>query len=720
MRSPAAILAPLFLLPLVAGSSLSQSILPGAKREFDPLGANLSAPKVRQAAGDAEDAMTRRQRISDFDLPPDFAKRTSHRDTIDAYAQKHHVVAGEAPAVARPPTPRRKGNDRFVRMLSGPTSEPILRYRLSQERRILPLRGFRAPILEATSAAIPVGLTGTSLNAAQLKAAEIITRRLAHDGLLATLAEVVRLLGPERFLADAQAGLEELVELGFPVDWLSYFTLDREGAAGEVELTWALARRLTEGRSLQDLKAELDGAHFQFRNSARGFRAATETGEHEIGWIRMQVEGGYEGGIIPGDSLDVTAQMVAAMPEADFLLSIREDLANNLHWLAQHCWPLKRTNQVTIVSEKFDISPWSQDNGKAGLIESADPSDAVHATLVPRYASQGEDASLFMPGDSYLADGLRSAGHAVVQSPLLFQGGNLLIVRDPAANRRILLMSEAEIYRNRALGLTFDQVLEAFRVEFGVDQCVVLPIVSHHLDFDVSVRVLDGRLIAFVNDPREAARMILDIGLAALEARGGLAPALVKAAHDHRRQGREALAIQMLAGALYGKSDSGSRHPLALAKVFAADRSDSAVGNFQCFLAALDMLTCLVLTEDNLPSDAPSRQYFLALKDLDSSRQTQAALLRKLGWEVVPIPSLPDMYRTINYLNGVHDRARYLMPAYGGFYSGLDQAAANAFKKALGAKVSVMPVFTAALQRNHGAVHCVASVYPRRGSDPPQ
>src|SRR5690606_21986900 len=127
----------------------------------------------------------------------------------------------------------------------------------------------------------------------------------------------------------------------------------------------------------------------------------------------------------------------------------------------------------------------------------------------------GEGRPVYLPGDSYLMDGLRSSGHRVLHSSLLFQGGNLLAVRDPRSKRRILLLGEGEVLRNMGLGLSREQVLEAFTRELGVDQCVVLPAVSYHLDFDVTVRAAGSDLIAFVNDPVAAVRQILVPGIRA-------------------------------------------------------------------------------------------------------------------------------------------------------------------------------------------------------------
>lgn len=678
-----------------------------------PANLPLIAP---HAAARLENPESRKDLIAALNLPADFVRRTGHRLTFDQYAQRFHAVAGNTSPIGRPPVARRQGDERFVKLLPPQTPEPVLKYRLAQERRGLTLRGFRAPILEAADKSVPEALSSDGLSQEQQKAAEFIARRLAHDGLIATLVEAVVILGPQKLLAKPAAAAEALSDLGFPVDWLRSFELSDHPSGKEADWVLHVARQLSNGQSVDKLKTELEKVRFQFQRSSPAFRVAPENGETEIGLVRMQVEGGYVGGIVPGDSLDVTAQIVAALPGADFQVTIQQNFATNLLWLAQHCWPLKRTDQLTILAESCDVSPWPQDNGKAGFVDLHSSGAVALATLVPRYASQGEDVSLFMPGDSYLMDGLRSTGHSVVQSPLLFQGGNLLAVHDPVANRRVLLISEAEIYRNTALGLTRDQVLEAFRQEFGVDACVTLPVVSHHLDFDVSVRTHRGQVLAFVNDPQTAVRLILERGLAALEVNRNLRADDAQTARASLREGKSLEFAQALSTALQRYLNPERQYSRSLTKAFATDRNDSAAGNFQCFLAASDILWSAALTESRMPSDELARNYFVALRELEEARQTQIRELTKLGWKVMPIPSLPDMYRTINYVNGLQDRTRYLMPAYGGFYSFLDAAAMSAFKQALGSEVSIVPIFTAASQRNHGAVHCAASAYPRQTS----
>src|SRR5262249_6393379 len=155
-------------------------------------------------------------------------------------------------------------------------------------------------------------------------------------------------------------------------------------------------------------------------------------------------------------------------------------------------WPAP--GRITIAAGPTPVSQWAQDNGKSGEV-SGEP-----VTLIARYASRAEESSVLVPGDTFVAESLQSAGLRVAQSPLLVQGGNLYAASGPASGERVLLIGEAEVCRNVSLGLARDQVIEAFRVEFGVDRCVVLPAVSFHIDFELTIRAHEGRLLAFVND----------------------------------------------------------------------------------------------------------------------------------------------------------------------------------------------------------------------------
>ena len=86
--------------------------------------------------------------------------------------------------------------------------------------------------------------------------------------------------------------------------------------------------------------------------------------------------------------------------------------------------------------------------------------------------------------------------------------------------------------------------------------------------------------------------------------------------------------------------------------------------------------------------------------------------VRTSGLEIVLVPSLPQGSRGIDYLNGVHDPGRYLMPAWGGLFEPLDRAAEDAFRRGFGPGIDVLPILASESQRRGGALHCSISVLP--------
>ncbi|MBI3192544.1 MAG: agmatine deiminase family protein, partial [Pedosphaera parvula] len=146
--------------------------------------------------------------------------------------------------------------------------------------------------------------------------------------------------------------------------------------------------------------------------------------------------------------------------------------------------------------------------------------------------------------------------------------------------------------------------------------------------------------------------------------------------------------------------------------------TDGPVPNLQRFLTAMDLLAGTALLGPKAPSDTFTRQYFAALRAVLEAHQSFQERLQKLGWTIVPVPSMPDLYQSVNYLNGLQDRTRYLMPALGGFYTPVDDAAAATFQKALGASIKIIRIYSGELQQHHGGVHCVASAFPRFSGTP--
>ena len=634
--------------------------------------------------------------LQSFALPEPFLRRVADRIIRETYRARHRQVhpdqSGDPPADQ---APGRAGDGLAIRRHELP-DELVLARRLYIEDRPA-LRGFKAPIGPALG---PDAAWPQDYPPRLSTAARIVAENLAVEGLLPTVVRVIQSIGPDQFLAAADGGFETLRSVGVPVDLLAFFDT-KDGVT-------AIARRLRDGASASVLAAELRQTTFDFRPTRPGFRLASEDGGHEIGMLRLQLtRGTYWRGPGAGGCLDVARQLVETMPDVDIVASLEERHLPSFEATAS-AWPLGRRGQFTVVVEPMTVSQWAQDNGKAGIV------DGKVASIVPRYASRREDGSVFVPNESFLMDGLAAIGHTVIHSPLLFQGGNLLLVDEPAAGLRTLLLGEAEIYRNTALGLTVPQVLQAFRTEFGVDRCVVLPAVSFHIDYDVNVRVAaDGQVIAFVNDTEAALRIVLDLGIGALEAHGTLDAETAAAAREFLAAGRVDEFVGVVRPSVLATVDERGRFPFDLARHFAVGPMDSPVGNLQRFMAALDAATSFAA--ESWPADRHARSFFTSFDRRRADRADLHRGLASLGWRVVPVPSLADAGVSLVAINGIQDRSRYLMPAYGGFYAPLDEAAAEVFRQTLGPGVDVVPIRCGESQRRAGAVHCSAAAYPRVG-----
>jgi hypothetical protein len=657
-----------------------------------------------------------------LNLSAEFLQCVTDRGIIDAYQIQRHGVEPGTPPATRKLYAAQRSAERYIKVVRSQPPPDANRYRSKLPERFVPLRGYRAPILGLVDQMPPPLALRAEMDGKTIAAAECVARRLAHDGLLSTLAQVIGIFGTDHFTTDRERGTDTLRSIGFPTDLLAYFPVANGQPGKPDDVVAFLARHVSRGTTVKSIEAELDNIPFRFAQTHQPFFVATESGEYELGMLRVQVGGGYDNGIVPGGSIDIISQLVSAFPTADFLISIPNQYLEPYHELASQTWRLRRTNQVTLVTEPLPVGAWAQDNGKAGwlIAESSAISSSTAvpqrpATLAPRYACIDEEQSIFQKGESFLMDGLQAAGHAVVQSPLLFQGGNLLPVRDPKSGRRVLLIGEAELHRNIALGLTHAQALEAFRVEFGVDRCLQVPSVSYHLDFDVCFRAHGGELIAFINDTMAAARAVVGLGLDALQKAGVLDSNAAQTARADLNAGRELETVRSLRTALPRRPTETNVFPASLSRSFAFGSLDSAAGNFQCFLLSLDLLESSAERADDIARDPdPVRAaYVQALRRLNFARQSQSDVFKSQGWKVVAIPSMADLYRGINYLNGIHHREGYVMPAFGGFYAPLDHAATAAFGRVLGPDFKITSILSAESQRHHGGVHCTTSAYPR-------
>jgi len=564
------------------------------------------------------------------------------------------------------------------------------------------LRGFRAPILSRAREALVLH----AVAGVDARSARTIAERLARDGLRATLVTAFAQL--DQGGADRRTPAERLERAGFPLDWLDSFAMPDSEPLLDV-----VARELGAGRSREVVLAQIAALPFVYRPTIPGFGVATECGEHDAAALRLQISSATDYAR-PGEggAMDILRDLARALPDAEIVAGVETKhlaaVERESRTLAE-----SRAGRITLVESPLPLAQWAQDSAKAGHVESSGRRAVVW--LAPRYASRGEDGTRFAPAESLALEGFSESGREVRSSRLLFQGGNLLAVRDPKSGTRSLLIGEAEIARNRALGLTRDEVLAAFRAEFGVDGCIVLPAVSFHIDLEVSVRATPDGVVAFVLDTSTAARTIIRCGIAALERTGLLDQEGARLALEDADADRHAEFFGRLGPIFQAAQHSGGRFTLDFAQKFAAGPEDSGVGNLQRFLLALDLWTAARMgdaTQAELGIDTDSFAYLTSLRRREGDRTRVAAALGGLGWKLVAVPGLSDEARSLNPLNGVHLRGVYLQPVYGGIFEPLDALATQRIAEGLGSDVRILPVRCGETQRRSGGLHCAVAVEP--------
>jgi hypothetical protein len=648
-------------------SSARSRILPEHSVEAQVLG-NVRAQRIGPAT------------VADLHLPDPFLRRVANRVLQLSFQENFRIVVSDIPG-------------RTEHEVWKPSAAPC-----DLETVHADLQGVDAPEKAAAPASrgfMPKVLDGDRAVAREPAAsqalAELVAQRLAKDGLLATAA---------RALSIIPAGSDDaaaLADAGFPIDLLDHFTLKGEHVGAAAVLAWL--RRDVAGENQAKWPRLLNAAMFGFRPTAPGFRASPDSGQHEPGIARLQLSrAGYWIGPGDGGSIDVLRQVLESMPGVHVLASVEQRHVDELRRVLAE-WPGELRSRVKLVVQELTVSQWAQDAARGGM----DASGPM--TLLPRYASRGEEVSLYVAGDTYLGRALVQAGLRVAHSPLLFQGGNLLMVEEPSG-RRILLAGEAEVLRNQSLGLSQAQAMAALCAELGADKCVVLPAASIHIDYEVSCRVVDGKVVAFTLDTAAGARLAVEAGIGLLERRGYMDANTAEAARTLLQTGRDFECAAMVWKSLAAFAVGPGRFPLPFAAMLREGSTDSGVGNLHRIMAGLDLLMSGTPAAIERVGDAHHRAYLRSLARRMEDRTQLRAALRNLGWKVVPVPGIGQGDRSINPLNGLHTTGLALMPAYGGLFAGLDAAAAEAIKAALGPGVEVRQVRTSESQRRDGALRC--------------
>lgn len=711
----------------IAQGKPSRAIVPS---ERDPLRREVIENLLNLPAGPG--------RVSDFKLPLAFLGRAADRILTAAFEEQFRKVVADG-ATSRPglggATPPAS---------SQPATMPASGGRIRVvHQRVLPdgpnwqtmpedypwLRGFRAPLnLASVDGSTPLGLSRRDLlawplslpaiaSAAQREAAAIVARDLATRGLLATTASVLTVTGLVPAAVSNDDACRILRDVGLPVDLLCMFesrvmatTRPAPGVETAADVVGWIRYMIREDAPADVLAGELAAVPFKWRPTVTGWRASSESGDSTIDGLHLQMSRGDDW-LAPGDGgcVDVAQQLGAALPDARMVASIQnQHLATFLDGASP--WMNKRGGETWVLAGPYTVAQWAQDNCKFGWTDAGRSKAPQRVGLIPRFASRGEAGAVFVAGESAVMQGFAEAGTArVAQSPLLFQAGNLYCIHDPAKKERVLLIGEAEIYRNVALGLTQAQAMEAFEVEFGVDRCVMLPAASFHIDYEVCPRVVDGRVVALVNDEPTAARLVLQSAVDALLKAGDFTDAAAAEVTKAIADGTAGQSAELGKAFTSGAVGMGA-FSLAFADKFSAGPADSGVGNFQIVCHALDLESMRLADTEAGRIDPALVASVNALRRRADERKALKATLKSLGWTVVPIPSMGDSKRALNYLNGIHDKRRFLMPAYGGVFEKVDQAAQAAVQKAFGPSVEIVPIRCAESQRREGAVRCSAAV----------
>lgn len=661
------------------------------------------------------------RQVADDGLPDEFVRRVADRVIRSSFQERYRIVYDDRPGGTRQPGLPPKAST------TAPAPDGISVYAHDIPRRELnfwaglpeaqpPLRGFRAPIVR-TRLEEPFGPLAAGSPEEVERIADIVSRGLAKEGLLMTTARAMLSFGAGSFATDTQNSCDVLATAGLPVDLLAYY--DGGGSKEQAVLRVArrMARDLEGGLPLDDVVTRT-AKRFGGPSNDAAFVTITDSGEGVFDTLRLQLtRGDYWGGEGDGGSVDVARQLIGHIDGVSYLISIEQQFAGTLLKTARG-WPAAGLRRTRLVTEPLTVSQWAQDDGRWGTAMPRGSRERRRAVLAPRYASRGEGGSVLVPGDSLLLNGLAASGEFVLQSPLMFQGGNLIVFRIPGNERgsqSAMLVGEAEVYRNIALGLTRSEAIEALRREFGVDACEVLPAISYHIDYEVSVRTVNGGLVALVNDTIGAARIIGACGIDALEKHGIVGQADAKRGRDALASGSYGEFLDIAAKPVFARSDGQGRFPLTLAEVFSAGSTDSGVGNMRRFLVACDELAASIPETESRAPSSHAAAYVRSLRRRVAERGRLRERLRGMGMRVVGVPSLSDEDQSINYINGLHDSTRYLIPAYGGLFSRLDLAAKEAVSRALGTGVTVIPIFCGESQRRDGGVRCSVSVYTSPG-----
>lgn len=405
-----------------------------------------------------------------------------------------------------------------------------------------------------------------------------------------------------------------------------------------------------------------------------------------------------------GDALDMALSVLRAASDIPARVCVPRRFAGPL---SEALVAAPRSAPVTLVLIDGVCTPWARDNA-IGARVGDEP-----ALILPARSSRNDLPGEFVEADDE-AGAARAHGVRALRSELLFQGGNIIVTRDPRDyTRRLALIGEAELVRNAGRGGR-DAVIADFRELLAVDDALVLPNPSFHIDYDVSVAAATGgrETIAFVNDEETASTLVALDAIDRLSSSAVPVPELRALARDMKPliARRDFLSFGMAAaGLIRGGTGQDGLIDAGFVRHLTAGVRDprQQVADTQRVLASFDRLSAgasAVLTQESL-----GFAYLRALARLRERRRETAALLAARGFKVVAIPSVSDEGASINAINMLHLPGGVLVPGVAGVGARITEAAKSAILKRLpGTKVSVVSSDEA--QRRQGSVRCSVGI----------
>lgn len=510
-----------------------------------------------------------------------------------------------------------------------------------------------------------------------------------------------------------------------------------------------------------DAKRLMDGSEFAVRLHEINVDAPRHEGVGEIGSVRALADAPCVDGNEPcairlqlnradyfegegsGDNLDVVLSMLRTLPSVHAAVGVQR--SHVLPFLrAMHSADVHREAPVTlmIVPDQRDpadptlaLSQWAHDNAKP-----AHTPDGRRALIVPRIATRGDCPSQEIPAERLVLQGFGAFAPSadlqceIVQSALLFQGGNILVVEQAlgakhgesgGGTERVLVIGEAEIERNRHAFASPEDIRELFRTTFGVDRVLVLPNISFHVDYDVSFRTGNGRVTAFVNDEQTACRIVAEIAIDRLE-RSRAAPADVLRALRQAvmKQDAQTVAAHLAATLRPHITSDGRFAPSILTALWPTQSKhgdeksplSAHVALVYRILAAFDHLIAPVFVGSR-PSEnsTPIETYFLALNRQTREREALHRQLGVQGWSVAQVPSTSDGACSLNALNALHIGQSAILPSFGRGLESFDVAARNAWERGLSrcrghSRDQIVQIGCDESQRRQGAIRCAVGL----------